>query len=140
MEFCIVYFSSSVGLLSDEDLARILEVSQKNNQGLGVTGILMYLNGSILQVLEGDEQNVKNLYDRISKDPRHNRLITLLSMPIQERTFPYWLMGYKTLTTSQLKSISEMTPFVRDVDKKNPHQDHLILSAVQTFFNNNHRN
>ena len=54
MEHCIVYFSSSVSQFQEEDLTTILQQSRQNNSESGVTGVMLYVRGSIIQVLEGE--------------------------------------------------------------------------------------
>jgi Sensors of blue-light using FAD len=90
----IIYSSAAVKDLNEVELSRILLSSRKNNRALGVTGILLYHEGSFLQVLEGEEKKVKSLYDRIHKDPRHRRILILLQRSIDVPQFEDWSMGF----------------------------------------------
>lgn len=87
MEYCIVYLSSSQGILSTDDLTRILDHSQRNNRALGITGILLYFNGCIIQVLEGPQERVKALYEVIWRDPQHTQVIKLYSDSLSSARF-----------------------------------------------------
>jgi len=142
MDYCIVYLSSSKGILSDEDLNRILFHSQKKNRALGITGILLYFNGSIIQVLEGPEERVKALYEVIGRDSKHTQVIKLYSDPIEHRSFSDWSMGYKTLSARELDHLKQELPFlsapfipVIEKREKNP-----ILTLVEVFYKTNYRN
>lgn len=91
------YVSSAVPLLSGADLEDILEKSREKNRRLGVTGMLLYKDGNILQVLEGEPESVLPLYDTIARDPRHRGVIKLYSRTIERRDFEQWSMAYGDL-------------------------------------------
>ena len=55
--------------MSTEQLLELLK--QCLNPASGVTGMLLYGNGTFLQALEGDEKVVADLYGKIEKDSRH---------------------------------------------------------------------
>jgi hypothetical protein len=140
MEYCIVYISSSKGLLSEEQLTRILEKSRQSNRFLGITGVLLYFNGSIIQVLEGEQERVKSLYDVIRQDARHSGMITLFNCPIEKRSFSDWSMGYKSLSANELNHLKDQLPFSSDPNGPASTQDNVILSVVQKFYLTNYRN
>jgi len=48
----LIYVSTSVKLLNDEELLDILKVSRENNSGKDITGLLLYKGGNFMQVLE----------------------------------------------------------------------------------------
>ncbi len=90
----VVYVSSAVRLLSDEELKELLRLSRINNARLGVTGMLLYDRGNFIQMLEGPGVNVDALYERIRADPRHTRITTLLQGPLEKRQFETLAMGF----------------------------------------------
>jgi hypothetical protein len=142
MEYCIVYLSSSRGFLSDEALNRILYHSQKKNRSLGITGILLYFNGCIIQVLEGSEERVKAVYEVIRRDPQHTQVIKLYSDPIEHRSFSDWSMGYKTISARELDHLKHELSFMNEpfVPVSLDRQSNPILSLVEVFYRNNYRN
>ncbi|RYF52965.1 MAG: BLUF domain-containing protein [Cytophagaceae bacterium] len=140
MEYCIVYLSSSKGLLSDDDLAHILHQSQKNNRASGITGILRYFNGSIIQVLEGPEERVKALYETISRDTKHTQVIKLYSDSIEHRSFSDWSMGYKTISARELDHLKHKFSFINEPFSPVQRGSNTILSLVEIFYQNNYRN
>ncbi|MFD2935188.1 BLUF domain-containing protein [Spirosoma flavum] len=140
MEYCIVYLSSSKGLFSEEQLARILQQSRQNNRAVGITGILLYFNGCIIQVLEGAEERVKALYKVISQDSQHTQVISLYSYPIEKRTFSDWSMGYTTITSSEFNHLKDQLPFIYDPASSILQKDNVILSLVEQFYLNNRGN
>ncbi len=91
----LIYVSSAVSLFTDDQLNELLEVSRRNNSAAGITGILLYVEGNFIQVLEGEKPMVVETQQRIANDPRHQGLITLLEGDEPEREFPDWSMGFK---------------------------------------------
>lgn len=90
---CIAYLSTAPAPPSPEQLDRILEVSQRNNAARGVTGMLCHYDGSFLQFLEGEPEDVDAVYGIISKDPRHQSVIRLYRREVSERLFGEWSMA-----------------------------------------------
>jgi hypothetical protein len=140
MEYCLIYLSTSSRLLTEDEISLILAQSQTNNRSLGITGILLYCNGSIIQVLEGDRQKVEALYEVICKDHRHNNVIQLYSSSIEQRSFPDWLMGYRTLTTKELEHLHEIMPFIKDPLSPKIKTDSIVMTLLASFYKNNYRN
>lgn len=91
---CIVYQSTAIETLSNIDLEFILEDSRKFNEEVNVTGVIIYSNGRFFQYIEGQSEDLIRVYDRIKKSRYHRDIIELLDMPVPERFFPQWAMGF----------------------------------------------
>ncbi len=126
-------------MVDEPELSGILEKSRKNNASLNITGALLYCNGSIIQVLEGPEDTVNLLFDKIKNDQRHTQIITLFEGKVNARSFEKWSMGYITTNKRNMDELKDQLGFVNNpyIDTK---IDNKILSLLQTFFRNNHRN
>lgn len=87
-----VYMSriTSTGLSGSSTLNDIAEVSIKNNKDDGITGVLCYGNGYFFQYVEGSEQVLTNLKNRLLMDDRHKDIQTLEFCAINERKFTGW--------------------------------------------------
>ena len=94
MSHHIAYVSLSCFPLDAKLLSDILEVSVRNNERDGISGVLMYHDNLFFQILEGEEWLVQQCYDRICGDPRHSAISLILDGAIEARSFPGWLMGY----------------------------------------------
>lgn len=90
----LIYASAATVEFTEEDLQQLLSGARQKNSDVNVTGMLVYHNGSFLQILEGEEEDVLELYDRIEKDPRHDNVRMLLRSEIEERSFGEWQMGF----------------------------------------------
>jgi hypothetical protein len=87
----VVYVSEKTDA-SDTTLKDIIASSQKNNPEEGVTGCLLSGSNSFLQLLEGPSDFIDTLYSKISKDNRHENVMTLCEEKIDERLFLSWSM------------------------------------------------
>jgi hypothetical protein len=94
----ILYVSAGRPDLGPDGLSEILRTARRNNADWGLTGLLCHLDGSFLQILEGEADAVGRMYRRIHRDPRHDRMMILLDRPIAARDFPDWRMGFEDLS------------------------------------------
>ncbi|MGM0773878.1 MAG: BLUF domain-containing protein [Pseudomonadota bacterium] len=83
----------------EPNVARILMASRRNNAKSEIVGGLYYGDNRFFQYLEGQEEAVRKLYDRIARDDRHRNVTTLLEEPIKARTFTNWSMKYVPLSS-----------------------------------------
>lgn len=90
----LVYVSRATKLFRPQEIGAILAKSRSNNQRLGITGMLVYRRPFFMQVLEGNEEDVAGLVERIAGDPRHCEVTTVLMQTIRRRSFADWSMGY----------------------------------------------
>jgi len=73
--------------ISKDDILNILKCSRKNNEKIEVTGILLYWKktNQFLQLLEGEESVILNLYYKTCKDTRHSLSKIIYQEHIVER-------------------------------------------------------
>jgi hypothetical protein len=90
---CLAYLSHATGAIAAPTLADILASSRRNNDSLGVTGMLCHYDGSFLQFLEGDDAAVSGLFQTISSDRRHQGILEVHRSRIAERVFSDWTMA-----------------------------------------------
>ena len=93
MMFCIGYLSSSHLRMNSEEVGGIVEKSVFSNKSKNITGMLCYFDNSFLQFIEGEERDVKELYEKIKNDTRHRGVIEVYSQPIKTRAFGNWSMA-----------------------------------------------
>src|ERR1700724_4507022 len=96
----IIYASAASRHFTPPELQAILSAARRNNTGLSITGMLLYDDGSFLQVLEGPEAAVAKMYATISNDKRHSNVHLILRDTIEAREFEEWSMGFVDLTRS----------------------------------------
>lgn len=97
MIFQLIYTSAVASTVAHSEIIKIAQHASDKNKNLEVTGMMIYHQGSILQVLEGSKATVEALFEKIKKDPRHTQVLQLIARETQSREFSDWAMGFKTL-------------------------------------------
>ena len=120
----LVYISriTSTGLSSPSTLNDISECSLERNRADDITGILCYGNGYFLQCVEGSEQALTNLKNRLLVDERHKELKILDFSEITERRFASWSLRSITLERwmnkdSELKKLMPFKPYAWEANE-----------------------
>lgn len=98
MLYTIIYISRATDCVSEESLQDILKASRHNNPSTGVSGMLLYKDGEFMQALEGEQEAVLKLMNRIAGDPRHSDILTLSKKAIPHRYFKNWSMGFENIS------------------------------------------
>ncbi|QJD79424.1 BLUF domain-containing protein [Spirosoma rhododendri] len=139
MDYCITYFSSAVETTTEQIVVDIVDFSRDKNARLGITGVLLYINGHIVQVLEGQQQAVEALYNSIQADPRHTDVRTVIHRPITQRLFSHWYMGYETLTTHQYAEVQDIISIDPQHESAWDIDQPVVVRMLRGFFDLNSR-
>lgn len=128
----LIYVSTSVKLLNDDELLDILKVSRENNSSKDVTGLLLYKGGNFMQVLEGADGVVEAVFETIKADLRHKDVIVLSREQISNRQFPAWEMAFQNLDNPEIKNQPGYSQFlhdefIADVYRENPLRAYIML-------------
>ncbi len=93
--FRLVYTSRSRIDADDRrtELGDIFTVARRSNRSLGITGALMVTGDAFAQTLEGDETAVRELYEHIRDDARHDEVTLLQAGTVGDRVFGRWAMA-----------------------------------------------
>jgi hypothetical protein len=93
-------------LVQDEPeiLSSILDSSVRNNKRRGISGMMLYSEGNVMQVLEGESDAVRETFQTILLDVRHRGIFVLIEEEIESRNFASWSMGFRQLTKADLES------------------------------------
>jgi hypothetical protein len=124
--FRLVYASRAVLPILprfEATVQEILTASQRNNERLDVTGLLLAHQGWFVQALEGPRRNVSQVFGMIGRDLRHAQLELLTGGPAQGRLFGQWSMCARTITPQAgpvlktLELAGEFDPFRLEGEK-----------------------
>ena len=102
MLYTIIYTSYPNKKLTGDDLNSILKASRENNTELDITGVLVFSSSTFIQVLEGDRDTVKELYQKIELDQRHKGAFIIFEGKLTARAFSDWSMGFKSMGKVEL--------------------------------------
>jgi hypothetical protein len=131
----LLYVSHAVQELAPGALNDILVAARANNALLGITGLMLHIDGGFLQMLEGDERAVRDLYNRIAMDRRHQDPRIMLDREIPCRVFADWSMGFERPNMNDPETAG-MFGVVRSAvhDQLSPGTGRIVAMMLQTFY------
>ncbi len=86
------YMARYTGCTVERDLAEITAKAKRNNERLGITGVLVYDAGVFIQVLEGPNDAITHMMTRILSDERADNVAVLFYRLVDERELGHWSM------------------------------------------------
>jgi len=95
--FCLVYESKANPNFGFSEIEKMLEKAREYNDKEHITGCLLMYNGRFIQYLEGEQEKVLNLFEKIENDLRNSEVILLSQEKIDEREFEEWHMAFENL-------------------------------------------
>lgn len=78
-------------------VTNIVDTAKRENPKHWITGVLFFHANTFLQIIEGDEPELRQLMRNIKADKRHTDIEYLIDLPIEERGFPDWNMDFFNL-------------------------------------------
>jgi uncharacterized protein YbgA (DUF1722 family) len=130
----VIYISSAVSSFTSSQLEEMLYKFRAYNNKHNITGILLYVDGDFIQVMEGEKKEIVKLFDNIKRDTRHKGIITLFEGFTKYNQFPDWRMGFSKSTYSELGSLVEEN----ELNKKtvSHYDDHMAMVLINSFVKN----
>jgi hypothetical protein len=127
----IIYLSTASHFLEKEEIDSLLKQSCEFNLENDITGILLYVDGDFIQVLEGNKSIICSLFEKIQNDKRHKGVICVINRAIQQRQFSDWSMGYYATNYQNLSEI----PGFENINKEElfNYKDHTVSIFLNTF-------
>lgn len=98
----LIYFSTAVEVPTVAQLEHMLLRARERNASEGVTGVLIYAEGSFIQYLEGPGAGLDRVYRRIQADSLHHDIFEVYREPIGSREFAEWQMAFAPTRVSGL--------------------------------------
>lgn len=95
----LIYASQSTEEFHEHEIPALLKQVRLANARYELTGMLLYIGGSFLQVLEGQVEMLDAVFSTIRRDNRHTQVTLIAKTAILERAFEGWTMIHKTLDT-----------------------------------------
>ena len=131
----LLYVSNTAQPVSVGDLDDILTASRRNNAQLGITGLLLFIDDGFLQVLEGEESAVREVYARVASDPRHGNATVMLDREVPVRAFPEWSMGFERPCMDDPETAG-MFGVAREAihGRLSPATGRIVAMMLQTFY------
>lgn len=94
--FSLTYISQCAipASITAEEIAGLVALSRVRNVAAGVTGCLVFTGSHFAQMLEGPENQVRQLMANIEEDPRHDRIEIVDIDTRDARRCEDWALGY----------------------------------------------
>ncbi|WP_133273288.1 BLUF domain-containing protein [Hymenobacter radiodurans] len=133
----LVYQSTATLPMNDKELESLLKQARDWNAQHQLTGVLLYSEHSIMQVLEGPKDEVFYIFNKIKQDIRHRNVIKLADGEIQQRDFSQWSMGFKVVAISDFEHLAgylniNRTDFLPPSTEQNDTSLHSLLASFVT--------
>ena len=114
--FHLGYVSTETGDLGSSGMVGLLTEARRINTSRDITGLLLHRDRSFYQVLEGEEEVVRQTFDSIEKDERHTAIDVLFEGEVDEREFPDWQMGFLNLDGVDIETLQGYSDFLSRED------------------------
>ncbi len=95
----VLHVSAASPDISEHDTVTFLNDARKANRQNDISGMMLYMGGCFLLLLEGETAKVDIASRAIFRDGREQRMI--LREPIAEREFPEWIMGFEAVSPEE---------------------------------------
>jgi len=123
----LTYVSEPAQGMSFLGLMRLLYHSYLRNLRLEITGALIFENNQFGQVIEGPEDVIESLWEKIQKDDRHKNIRLIERKSIGSRSFQKWTMVFQG-DKEIFKGLPEVSGAIEEVDFP---VDHPLLLALR---------
>ncbi|GAA5484705.1 BLUF domain-containing protein [Haloferula sargassicola] len=95
--FSLAYASRPSRVLQGPEMQSLERQSAINNKVLKITGLLIWDDEWIVQILEGEEEEVRRLLEKIEADDRHRDLRVFAENFTPARRLGEWNMVFRTV-------------------------------------------
>lgn len=109
--FTLIYRSRLAIGTDMSEISGMLDRARVQNHIDGITGYLLYHGERFLQLIEGKEDDVRELYSKIENDPRHTDVELLCTEKVQGRMFGKWPMLFSDSANTALGSGEKLRLF-----------------------------
>jgi hypothetical protein len=123
----LTYVSEPAQGMSFLGLMRLLYHSYLRNLRLDITGALIFENNQFGQVIEGPEDVIESLWEKIQQDDRHKNIRLIERKSISSRSFQKWTMVFQG-DKEIFQGLPEVSGAIEEVDFP---VDHPLLIALR---------
>lgn len=127
----VIYVSTAASDISEHETAEYLKEVRATNRKNDVSGMMLYLAGCLLVLLEGEAHQVDAASREIVARKREMRAI--FREPVAEREFPDWIMGFEAVAPDEAaRLLGEPVAFdsVARVARIEPSSAKTLLSII----------
>jgi hypothetical protein len=108
----IIYVSTASKFFNRTELLAFLQQARERNAQANITGVLLYKDGHLMEVMEGSEEAVKESFDHISQRSEHYGLMVINKAYIKQRQFTDWSMAFQDLNLPKEQKLPGYSEFL----------------------------
>ena len=109
MFFYLLYYGVESSKFGEADFDELLSQARERNESLEITGKLIYCEGTFIQVLEGSEKNVMDVYASIKRDKRLIATKVDTTVTVEQRYFKDWDMDFDQISLATINELEKCT-------------------------------
>ncbi|WP_093411154.1 BLUF domain-containing protein [Salegentibacter flavus] len=106
-----------------------MQASNEFNNSHDITGVLLYSETNFFQLIEGEEKEIKDLYSRIEKDPRHRNIIKFVDKPVIRPAFDGFISKIITDATND----SDLKKYLRHTEVLEPKARKAVNKVIESI-------
>lgn len=129
--YTLVYISNAIQLFEERELEELFASTKASNSLKNITGILLYRDGTFMQIMEGNQEDVEKLFKTIERDPRHNNILRILQRNIEKPLFSHYQTGFSVF--KNYKELDNFEIFLKQ--HENSSHANSILALLTPFLN-----
>lgn len=126
----LIYRSITQQNIGKSAMIQLLADANQKNKKFQISGLLFYDAPFFFQVLEGPEESVTALYEKILKDPRHSNIVLLTHENIKTRQYPN--LGMHFIDIEKIKASATALKEYRDKKNLQPVNNN-FASKIEKF-------
>lgn len=142
MLLSLIYRSVIQKNVDEKMIIQLLADANQKNKELQISGLLFYDAPFFFQVLEGPEESVTALYEKILKDSRHSNVVLLTRENIKTRQYPKLGMHFidiekiktNAMTLEEYRGKNQLKPVNNNFDTK---IEKFICQFIEKKYKNN---
>lgn len=109
MVYYLLYYGVEGVKFEQKDFEELLQQARERNKLLGITGKLIYCEGTFIQILEGNKNNVKDVYASIERDQRLIATKLVAEGTAEQRYFKDWSMDFEEVPLTTINELENCT-------------------------------
>ncbi len=135
MYLTISYISNVSETLTQEGVETVMMETKMNNNSLDIRGILICVDQTFFQIIEGECDSIRSLYKKIEEDDRHYNLIKILETKTEKRRYKRFNSNYITYNndSANIELIKFLETNIEDMTDKKLHD--LIVYQSKILLN-----
>ncbi|HLW33226.1 MAG TPA: BLUF domain-containing protein [Aequorivita sp.] len=98
----LCFISNAVDLWPETHLRPFNNLCKLRNRLNGLTGVLIYCEGTFMEVIEGREAKLLSVFSEINNDDRLDQTTLMMNSPIEQRIFDSFYTASKSVNNLKL--------------------------------------